>query len=90
VISNDYIDLNKDFKIINILYYNTLSLTSNSDKNKFEITIYEKVDRQMNLLMRKTIIKGNKEDAIDYLKRYNINYNNINDKDFQEQDFKKI
>ncbi|MDR6371285.1 hypothetical protein J2795_002928 [Chryseobacterium bernardetii] len=90
VISNEYIDINKDFKIINILYYNTLSLTSNSAKNKFEITIYEKVDRQMNLLMRKTIIKGNKEDAIDYLKRYNINYNSINDKEFQEQDFKKI
>ncbi|RXM39961.1 hypothetical protein BOQ62_08910 [Chryseobacterium sp. CH21] len=90
VISNEYIDINPNPKIINILYYNTLSITSSNQKNKFEITIYEKVDRQMNLLMRKVIIKGNKEKAIDYLKHYNIDYNSINDTDFQEQDFKKI
>lgn len=90
VISNQYIDITPAPQIINILYYNTLSITSSNQKNKFEIIIYEKVNRQMNLLMRKVIIKGNKEDAVDYLKHYNIDYNSINDTDFQEQDFKKI
>lgn len=90
VISNEYIDINTDFKILNIFYYNTLAITSSDKKNKFEIIIYEKVNRQQNLLMRKVIIKGDKEKAIDYLKKYNINYSNIDDINFKEMDFQKI
>lgn len=90
VISNDYIDINTDFKILNVFYYNTLAITSSDKKNKFDIIIYEKVNRQQNLLMRKVIIKGDKEKAIDYLKKNNINYSNIDDINFKEMDFQKI
>lgn len=96
MISNDYIDSDHDFKIFNTFYYNTLSISYENKikKIKFEIIIYEKVsgliDNQNNLLMRKVIIKENNKEAIEYLKKNRLDYSNINDADFKEDDFKKI
>ena len=40
--------------------------------------------------MRKVIIKENNKEAIEYLKKNRLDYSNINDADFKEDDFKKI
>lgn len=97
VSSNGYINTDADFRIYNIFYYTTLSITSGSwdknDKSKFDITIYEKSDDANNLRMRKTIIKGNNEEAMKYLKKNDIDYIDYPENEtekFIEEDFKPL
>jgi hypothetical protein len=93
--SNWYINTDKeDVEIYTIFYYTTLSvLFRSSDKNNqkgFEITIYEKSDNADNLRMRKAVINGNYNEAMEYLKKNDIDYSEYKEEQFKEEDFKKI
>ncbi|KFF09025.1 hypothetical protein [Chryseobacterium luteum] len=96
--SNGYINTAADFRIYNIFYFTTLSISSRSwdkknDNERFDITIYEVSDNDNTLRMRKTLIKGNNEGAIKYLKKNDIDYvdylENWGEK-FKEEDFKPL
>lgn len=95
--SNGYINTDADFRIYNIFYFTTLSISSGSwdknDKSKFDITIYEKSDDANNLRLRKIIIKGNNEEAMKYLKKNDIDYIDYPENEtekFIEEDFKPL
>ncbi|MDI9312539.1 MAG: hypothetical protein QM535_20175 [Limnohabitans sp.] len=94
VMSDWYINTDADFRIYNIFYYTTLSITSGSrnknDKKRFDIIIYEKSDDANNLRVRKTIINGNNQEAIKYLRKNNIDYSENDFEQFKEEDFKPL
>ena len=91
--------------ISDISFFNTLTIKfSNSDNHiSYEITIYETLGTDgsfqernsvylgsnPNILMRKLAIMGNKEEAIKYLKKSELDYLEIAPEDYNEENFKK-
>ncbi len=91
--------------INNMIFFNTLTIKLNDSDtcSKFLISIYEAIGMNSpylegyhyylgtypNIIMRKLEITGNKEDAIKFLKKNKLDYNEIDPQNYKEENFRK-
>lgn len=94
----DFIENCDTCHIENIIYYNKSIITLKNTKDKsliFNIEIYDQVEKQKQkqfpiLISKKVIIEGDKNEALDYLKKNKLDYQEVSSEKIKEEDFKDL
>lgn len=93
VFTDEFLNNCEKCNIEKIIYSNKTTISSENIKEnveRFNILIYDRVEKNHNddplLIARKVIITGSKNEAIDYLKKNNLDYQEVSSENIKEED----
>lgn len=97
VFTDEFLDNCEKCNIGKIIYSNKTTVSSKNRKENTErlnIIVFDLVEKNNNeeplLISRKVTIRGNKEEALDYLKKNKLDYQEVYPENIKEEDFKDL